>query len=181
VRAALAIAGALVALGGCGGSSSPTVTPPLRVRTSPKTIILSSPAFTADGTIPRVYTCAGKDIAPPLRWMGIPSDTRELELEMVDRDAPGGQFVHWTLAGIGPSSRGLAAGEAVPPGAVAGQNDFGHTGYGGPCPPTGKPHRYVITLLALPGRSELKPGFSAGALPTSRALARGELTGIYGR
>jgi Raf kinase inhibitor-like YbhB/YbcL family protein len=34
-------------------------------------------------------------------------------------------------------------------GAVEARNDFDIDGYGGPCPPAGKPHRYVITVYAL--------------------------------
>jgi Raf kinase inhibitor-like YbhB/YbcL family protein len=34
-------------------------------------------------------------------------------------------------------------------GAVEARNDFDTDGYGGPCPPPGKPHRYVITVYAL--------------------------------
>lgn len=34
-------------------------------------------------------------------------------------------------------------------GAAEARNDFGTDGYGGPCPPPGKPHRYVITVHAL--------------------------------
>ena len=34
-------------------------------------------------------------------------------------------------------------------GAVEARNDFDVDGYGGPCPPPGKPHRYVVTVYAL--------------------------------
>jgi Raf kinase inhibitor-like YbhB/YbcL family protein len=34
-------------------------------------------------------------------------------------------------------------------GAVEGRNDFDIDGYGGPCPPAGKAHRYVVTVYAL--------------------------------
>jgi Raf kinase inhibitor-like YbhB/YbcL family protein len=100
---------------------------------------------------------------------------------MIDIDAPGGTFLHWGLAGIPPRTTSIAAGAAVPTGAVAARNDFAKVGYGGPCPPAGSPHRYVITLLALPARSGLRPGFSLGALRSLRALARGELMGTYRR
>lgn len=36
-----------------------------------------------------------------------------------------------------------------------GINDFGKVGYGGPCPPPGPPHKYVIIVLAL--NRELPP------------------------
>lgn len=170
---------ALLALAGCGGSKS-AAGPPNEVVTT-QTMQLTSPAFAAGARIPSAYTCQGRDISPPLRWAHVPARTRELALEMIDIDAPGGRFVHWTLAGISPTTRNLAAGKPVPPGAVAGRNDFGAVGYGGPCPPPGKSHRYVITLLALGRKSGLRPGFSAGALPSSSALARGGLTGTYGR
>jgi Raf kinase inhibitor-like YbhB/YbcL family protein len=144
------------------------------------TIKLSSPAFASGAAIPKRYACP-HNLSLPLRWSGVPAGTRELALEMIDVNAPGGAFVHWALAGISPSAHAIATGDAVPLRAVAARNSFGHVGYGGPCPPPGKPHRYVITLLALRTRSGLRPGFSIGALSPSRATARGELTGLYGR
>jgi Raf kinase inhibitor-like YbhB/YbcL family protein len=192
------LAGALLALAGCGGSSpkhpaastasaprpaaARTVTTPIRVGSAPESITLSSPAFAPGGTIPATYTCAGRGISPPLRWSGVPAGTRELALELIDPDAPGGPFLHWALAGIPPTVRALAVGESVPPGAVAGSNSFGKLGYGGPCPPPGaKPHRYVFVLLALGSPSGLSRGFGAGAVPVSRALALGKLQATFGR
>jgi Raf kinase inhibitor-like YbhB/YbcL family protein len=192
------VAGALLLLAGCGGSSpkqsstssasSPqpgparTVTTPIQVGAAPASIALASPAFAAGATIPTTYTCSGRDISPPLRWSGVPAGTRELALELIDPDAPGGPFLHWALAGIAPSIRSLAPGESIPPGAVAGSNGFGKIGYGGPCPPTGaRPHRYVFVLLALRAPSGLSRGFGAGALPVSRALAIGKLEATFGR
>lgn len=193
---AAVIAGSLLLLAGCGGggssttsgASSPqpgparTVTTPIRVGSAPASIRLSSPAFAAGGTIPAVYTCSGRGISPPLRWSGVPAGTREQALELIDPDAPGGPFLHWALARIPPTVRTLAAGESVPPGAVAGTNSFGKVGYGGPCPPPGaSPHRYVFVLLALRSPSSLTPGFGAGAVPVSRALAIGQLQATFGR
>ena len=172
----VALLGAALAVAGCGAKHATTTT----ATTPATTIKLSSLAFAAGGTIPKAYACP-RNISPPLRWTGVPAGSRELALEMVDIDAPGGPFVHWALATISPASTSLAAGEAIPAGAVAARNDFGNVGYGGPCPPPGKAHRYVITLLALRAPSGLRPGFSAGALPSSRAIARGELTGTYRR
>jgi Raf kinase inhibitor-like YbhB/YbcL family protein len=195
---AAAVTGALLVLAGCGGSSQKeastsaasssqpeparTVTTPIRVGAAPASITLSSPAFAPGGTIPSAYTCSGRGISPPLRWDGLPAGTRELALELIDPDAPGGPFVHWALARIPPSVRSLAPAESVPPGAVAGTNSFGKVGYGGPSPPRGaKAHRYVFVLLALRSRSGLNRGFGAGALPVSRARAIGELQATFGR
>jgi Raf kinase inhibitor-like YbhB/YbcL family protein len=195
-----ALATTLLVLAGCGcgaTSTKPSSTPtaasspsgpartlpaPIRVGSAPATITLASQAFGAGSTIPGLYTCSGRDISPPLRWSGVPDGTRELALELIDPDAPGGPFLHWALAGIRPTVRSLAAGESIPPGAVAGTNSFGKIGYGGPCPPTGaKPHRYVFVLLALRSASGLNRGFGAGALPVSQALALGELQATFGR
>jgi Raf kinase inhibitor-like YbhB/YbcL family protein len=73
----------------------------------------------------------------------------------------------------------------VPAGAREGENSFGKRGYGGPCPPEDdEPHRYLFVLYAL--RSPLS--VDAGASPedvraaiAERAIARGQLTGRFGR
>jgi Raf kinase inhibitor-like YbhB/YbcL family protein len=171
----IALLGATLALAGCGANHASTTA----TRKSPApTIRLSSPAFADGGTIPKQFSCP-RNLSIPLRWSGVPAGTRELALTMIDVDAPGGAFVHWALAGISPGTSALAAGDSVPAGAVAARNSFGHVGYGGPCPPPGEAHRYVITLLGLSERSALRPGFSPGALKSFHALASGELTGTY--
>lgn len=144
---------------GCGGGSA---------RRQPRTLRLSSPAFSPGGAIPSQYTCDGRDVSLPLRWSGVPTGTRQLVLVMRDPDAPGGSFIHWSLSGISPTVASLSAGQP-PPGAVAGKNGFGTLGYGGPCPPRGeKPHHYVITLRAI--------GTGGG-----HQLASGTLVGTYAR
>ena len=47
-------------------------------------------------------------------------------------------------AGAGDTQKNL-----LPAGAVQGRTDFGTAGYGGPCPPPGKPHHYYFRLYAL--------------------------------
>ena len=180
-----AIVGALaLAIAGCGGGGSVTGGPltvhyPLPVP-APLTIHLSSPAFPNGSRIPTRYTCSGRNVSPPLRWTDVPTGTKELALVMIDRDAPGGPFTHWALAGITAKTRNVSVG-AVPPGTVAGRNGFGNKGYGGPCPPAGKPHHYVIELLALPRRIAVSPGFARGELTGRRPLAAGLLRGTYSR
>jgi len=39
-----------------------------------------------------------------------------------------------------------------------GRNDFKRIGYGGPCPPPGKPHRYFFKLYALDAKLDVKAG-----------------------
>jgi Raf kinase inhibitor-like YbhB/YbcL family protein len=146
-------------------------------------MMVSSPAIPPDGTIPAAYTCDGGDIAPPLVWSGVPAGAASLVLVVEDPDAPGGTFMHWAAFDIAPGTRGLPAGRH--PGLREAQNDFGKTGYGGPCPPPGRPHHYHFRLLAL-NRASLDLGRSATAAEVSRAaepyaIDRAEFVATYGR
>jgi Raf kinase inhibitor-like YbhB/YbcL family protein len=117
---------------------------------------LSSPAFSGYGQIPESYTCDGTDRSPPLNWSDIPERAKSLVLVVDDPDAPDPAapkmtWVHWVLYNLPAASSGLP--EAVdsahlPRGTLEGLNDWGRTGYGGPCPPIGT-HRYFHKLYAL--------------------------------
>jgi Raf kinase inhibitor-like YbhB/YbcL family protein len=117
---------------------------------------IESTAFEHMAAIPPRYTCDGEDISPPLAWDGAPNDTRSFVLIVDDPDAPDPAapkrvYVHWVLYDIPASARGLAEGTtsaSLPAGTREGTNDFGHTHYGGPCPPIGR-HRYFHKLYAL--------------------------------
>lgn len=141
---------------------------------------LTSPAFEDGGQIPERYTCDGDDVSPPLRWTGVPEGTAELLLTLLDPDVPSGVFTHWTVFSIDPSSGGAPEG-GVPEGAVQGLNEFGETGYGGPCPPPGPAHRYVFTLAALSEPSELSTDATPSAVDAAlqQAVATTTLTGSY--
>ncbi|GAA1799160.1 YbhB/YbcL family Raf kinase inhibitor-like protein [Planosporangium flavigriseum] len=146
-------------------------------------IVVSSSAFGDGDEIPQRFTCDGADVSPPLEFSGIPVNSAELALVVEDPDAPGGTFTHWSMWGIDPSRSSLGEGE-VPLGAVQGNNDFGRQGYGGPCPPPGRPHRYVFTVSALSEPHGLAPGASAAGFRRAmagKALDSGSLTGLYGR
>ncbi len=108
---------------------------------------IESPAFRDNGTIPKQYTCDGKDINPPLVFRNVPPGTRSLALIVDDPDAPAGIWVHWVVCNIDPGTREIKE-NTVPPGALQGKNDFRRTNYGGPCPPSGT-HRYFFKLYAL--------------------------------
>ncbi len=69
-------------------------------------------------------------------------------------------------------------------GALQGKNGFRRIGYGGPCPPPGRPHRYQFSLYALDAPLELKAGASKKQVLDAmqgRILARGQHTGKYQR
>ncbi|MFH1662829.1 MAG: YbhB/YbcL family Raf kinase inhibitor-like protein [Chloroflexota bacterium] len=152
------------------------------------TLSISSPAFSEGEKIPPEYTCEGSGISPQLNWVGIPEGTKSLALIVDDPDAPGGVFTHWVVFNIPPDSSGLS--KAFPPtpvlpdGTLQGDSDFGRTGYGGPCPPRGKPHRYRFNLYALDKKLDLSAGSSKNqVLNATRGhiLAQGQLTGTYQR
>lgn len=172
----VALLGVAVALSGCDGAEP--VPPPEDGRA----LVVESPAFADGEAIPARHTCDGDDLSPPLAWSGVPPEAVELAVLVEDPDAPGGVFVHWVGAGIEPAAPGLAEGEAPP---VAGANDFGSTGYRGPCPPPGDdPHRYVITVFAADRALELAAGASADDLRAAldgATVAHGQLVGRYGR
>ena len=117
---------------------------------------LTSPAFTANGSIPSRYTCEGDDISPPLRWSDPPSGTKAFALIVDDPDAPDPAkpqrtYVHWVVFRIPPGITGFeenAAKSGLPAGAVQGSNDWRKQTWGGPCPPIGR-HRYFFKLYAL--------------------------------
>jgi Raf kinase inhibitor-like YbhB/YbcL family protein len=151
-------------------------------------LTLRSTAFDAGTPIPQPYTCDGRDMSPPLRWDNVPQGAKGFALVCDDPDAPGGTWVHWVIYGIPGDTRQLP--EAVSPdkrlsnGSVQGRNDFGKFGYGGPCPPRGKPHRYFFRLYALDASLSLEPGLSKKALLAAiqgHVMAEAELHGTYGR
>jgi Raf kinase inhibitor-like YbhB/YbcL family protein len=149
---------------------------------------LASDAFKPAGRIPTIYTCDGRDISPALSWSGPPPAAKSFAVICDDPDAPVGIWVHWVIFNIPASSHGLAQGvrtvSALEDGTRQGRNDFGRLGYGGPCPPQGKPHRYVFTLHALDRELALPAGALKADLVKAmegRVLAKASLYGTYQR
>src|SRR5437762_5855558 len=111
-------------------------------------IELTSPAFREDETIPKKHTGDGEDLSPALAWSGAPAGTKSFALICDDPDAPRGTWVHWVLYNLPATLAALP--EDIPKtaalrelgGAWQGLNSGKRTGYSGPCPPPGGPHRY---------------------------------------
>ena len=150
-------------------------------------IEMESDVVQPGATIPKKYSCDGEDVSPSLSWRKIPSNTRELVLICDDPDAPMGTWVHWVVYGISPETTGLPeniARKDTTAGLMQGKNSFGNIGYGGPCPPKGKPHRYFFKLYAVDKVTDSKPGASKADIMKiieGHILAQGELMGTYGR
>ncbi len=118
---------------------------------------LTSSAFEPGGYIPELYTCDGLNISPPLEFGNVPAQAKSLALVVNDPDAPSGNWVHWAVWNIPPTTVGVQAGEKILS-AVEGLTSFGRNGYGGPCPPDGE-HRYFFELYALDATLNLRAVF----------------------
>jgi Raf kinase inhibitor-like YbhB/YbcL family protein len=134
-----------------GACSSTSMTP--EPAPSHPALSVTSTALKDGQPIPSAYACTDYDHlgkSPPLTWASGPEGVVDHAVTMTDPDAK--NFVHWAVTGIPAGITSLAEGaspDALPAGATELNNDFGKPGYGGPCPPKGPPHHYVIRVYAL--------------------------------
>ena len=149
---------------------------------------LSSKSFPSGGDIPKQFTCEGADVSPELSWTDPPANTQSFALIADDPDAPAGTWTHWVMYDVPSNAKELPEGTSktpeLPNGARQGRNDFGKTGYNGPCPPPGKPHRYFFRLYALDSKLNLKPGASKQEVEqalASHTLGKAEWMGRFKR
>lgn len=157
---------------------------------------LSSPDIAPGGKIADAqvfsgFGCQGGNLSPALTWSNVPKGTQSFALLVHDPDAPTGSgWWHWLVYNIPANVSSLAAGAGdpkkglLPQGAVQGRSDFGSFGYGGPCPPPGKPHHYFFRLYALKvPRLDLPADATAafiGFNVHAQSLGSAELMGLYG-
>ena len=153
-------------------------------------LILTSGAFAAGGAIPAKYTCDGSDVSPALVWSAAPAGTVAFALIADDPDAPAGTWVHWVLFNLPGNLTALPEDVAKTDqlaalgGALQGRNDFRRIGYGGPCPPAGRPHRYFFKLYALDAALPLKAGATKQDVERAmrgHVLGEASLMGSYAR
>ena len=130
--------------------------------------------------------------SPALAWSNAPAGTKSFAVTMYDPDAPTGSgWWHWVVFNIPanvtslPTGAGDPAANLLPAGAVQSATDFGAYGYGGPCPPPGKPHRYIFSVFALKVDKLPLDTRASGAMVgfnlNANALAKASLTAKYGR
>lgn len=146
-----------------------------------------SASFSNGNSIPRRCTCDGPNLSPQLQWQSAPAGTKSFALVMDDPDAPI-DFTHWLVYNIPPGVRELAEGASLqngmPQSAVEGKNDFGRTGYGGPCPPSGRPHHYFFKVYALDVRLALPAAATRKEVEAAmdrHILGWGQVVGVYQR
>ncbi len=109
--------------------------------------------------INRKFICTnqgGKNLSPDISWKPV-KNAASYVLLAFDPDAPSGTWVHWILTYIPPTLTRLPVLPASKDRQMKvynemvrqGVNSWGEVGYGGPCPPPGKAHRYYFVVYAL--------------------------------
>jgi hypothetical protein len=183
----VALATALL-VAGCGsgsdksGAANITATPAPPVPTpsaEPSAAIrVSADVFAAGAAIPEAYTCRGAGKRPVISWTGVPSGATSTALAVTDPDAPSGEFIHWLVVDLPPTSAGdLPAGAVASP-AKEELNGAGAVGWKAPCPPKGTgTHHYHVTVFALTGATPAGDSKAIVAALRAQATARGEVVG----
>ena len=186
MRSKMGLAGlallASLTLGGCAkGKSPPSPSGP------PETVTITSPTLHEGQPMPAANACTDEDHlgkSPPIAWTKGPPGTVAYAVSMVDPDAR--NFVHWVVTGI-PADvtslpEGASPGGPLPDGARELKNDFDKSGYGGPCPPHGAAHHYIVQVWAL--RRSIPTGPPDAAFfqeLVNAAAASGKLTVTFQR
>ena len=151
---------------------------------APKKLTVTSTSFTKGSAIPSEFSCQGTDVNPQLSWSAVPKGTKAIAIVLADPDAPGGTFFHWGRYNISPSvkSVGVASSKGS---AKETKNDFGSSGYNGPCPPSGQTHRYIFSVYALSKKltavksaAELSTALTKGKFKSS-VVASGSTSGTF--
>ena len=141
-----------------------------------------SPVFRDGSPIPPQYTCKGQNVNPPLNVFNVPKGTQSLTLVMHDPDAVSGDYLHWLVFDIPPSTESIAV-NSLPVGAVQGANGAGKAEYTGPCPPKGTgTHHYIFDFYALDTTLDLKSGASMEEVIKAQkghVLHHSALTGLF--
>ncbi len=165
-----------------------------RSETAPRSgarIRVTSPAFAANGAIPRDQSEYGLGISPPLAWDPVPG-AAAYAIIVEDPDAATTKpVVHWVAWNIpaattrlpqGLNERDRLNGGGVE-GMMQGATTRGAIGWFGPRPPKGdRPHRYHFQLLALDRMLDLPLGADRDrvlAAARGHVIATGELVGTY--
>jgi len=137
-------------------------------------------------------TCSGENISPEMSWSGVPASAKSLAIVVWDQDAPvSGGFYHWVIVNIPVETKRLSEGAGnvashkAPSGSIQLLNDWGESGYGGPCPPGNSRHRYHFILSALsaqqlPVTARSKVSEATAAIKRS-TLASAEQVLVYGK
>jgi len=157
---------------------------------SNEALLLESPAFAKDTTIPVRFTADGEGVSPPLRWSQLPEGTVSLALLVEDADSPTpAPLVHALVANLTRTGEliegAIREGVERDTGLLIGKNSFFNAAWLPPDPPRGHgPHRYAFQLFALDKNLPLSSRFGRNALLAAmqgHILARGVMVAMYER
>ncbi|HNW99094.1 MAG TPA: YbhB/YbcL family Raf kinase inhibitor-like protein [Bacteroidales bacterium] len=152
-----------------------------KTKTDIDTLKVKSSSFHHNDYIPAKYTCDAENIMPSIEWSKGPAQTQSYTVICDDPDAPSKVWVHWVLFNIPPSVTKIEGN--ISENITEGLNDFGDTGYSGPCPPSGI-HHYHFKVYALDSMLSLRKGAlrdDVDAAMKDHILAKGEIIGLYER
>jgi hypothetical protein len=111
---------------------------------------------------PEAHTCDGGNLSPQISLEGL--DAGAVAIMVFNPSMRKGYsyspWIIWDLPAKTVIPAGIPEGKVVtrPLPAVQGQNDAGHIGYAGPCPPPGGTHRYLFRVYGLDGLIGLSGG-----------------------
>lgn len=122
--------------------------------------------FLAERTkIPLEHTCFLQNESPALSWRDAPLETLSYVVFMEKRSAQG-EVINWMVYNIPADETGLAGSQpqdGLPNGALYAINDYGITGYSGPCEPKGT-FSYALRVFALDKMLDADAGTSRDSL-----------------
>ena len=130
--------------------------------------------FEEGGEIPKQYGYKYQNEQPSISWHDRPENYKCSAWIMDDPDAMEAVGKVW-VHDLGYANRDPHQD------LVAGKNDFGEIGWGGPAPPD-KPHTYVFKAYVLDVELDLKEGYSKQELEDAmkgHIIAEAKLTGTY--
>ncbi len=145
-------------------------------------IEISSPAFKNTEIIPKIYTCDGDNIIPPIQVSNVPKEAKSLALIIEDPDASYGTWDHLVMWNL-PATDFITQ-EGMLPSGVKGIGSSGIINYEGPCPPKGKVHRYFFRIFALNNLINLPLGSEKEKLLDAmegHVIGKGEMFGTYSK
>lgn len=179
--------------------------------TKPKTLTVTSPAFTNNSAIPARYSCVGSEFSPPLHIEGIPEGTRSLAIIVFDPDAER-KVVDTQYVNVKPTNKRDRRIKTAPNRRIRVVHGFthwvmwnldvskdipenfrsDHTGlngamertYKGMCPPDGATHHYQFIVYALDMQLNVGSKLTKEGLEKvmdGHILGKGMLTGMFNK
>lgn len=141
-------------------------------------LVVTSPAFEADGMLPLEFSCDGASASPPVEWSGAPEGTKAYALNLWHIPGPGGLKSYWVIYNI-PAETTKIPKSSTKIGTM-GVNDKKRKEYDPMCSKGPGVKKYNITVYALSEELKLSPEKadreSLLAAIKGKTLAHGTLT-----